>query len=120
MKTVKTEMTSYWTRMGGLVIEAHTLYQLTSQVLNPKLSSKELKEVIHIDNKPKVHDASLQLVELLRREGVNAQIAFDRRKDGAIHKAVLNNVPKLKVVRNWAKKWKVQLPPTSIDNPKYK
>jgi len=110
MKTVKTEMTSYYYRGGELVIEAHTLEQLTLQVLHSKLSPKELKEVIHTHNNPKVHDASLYLVELLRREGVKVQIGFVRRKDGMVYKAVLKNAPKLKVIESWAKKWKVQHP----------
>jgi len=110
MKTVKTEMTSYYYRGGEFMIEAHTLEQLTLQVLHSKLSPDELKEVIHIHNNPKVHDASLQLVELLKREGVKVQIGFVRRKDGMICGAVLKNVPKLKVIEGWAKKWKVQHP----------
>ena len=38
MKNVKTEMTSYYYRGGEFVIEAHTLEQLTLQVLHSKLS----------------------------------------------------------------------------------
>ena len=44
MKNVKTEMTSYYYRGGEFVIEAHTLEQLTLQVLHSKLSPEELKK----------------------------------------------------------------------------
>ena len=113
MKTVKTEMKAYWYRGGEFEISAHTLEELTLEVLHSKLSPEELKQVIHIYKNTKVHDAALHLVELLKGEGVrNVQLGLVRRKDGVVYKAVLKNVPKVKALGSWAKKWKVQHPHT--------